>query len=94
MWLLSFTDKDQNPLCLGNYSFISEPIHLIDMVVSLWKMTNSRKDFPAHDVWALFIYSSNEYVWRISRIPGTVIDGEGFKNKSDTGLTLEEFRVQ
>lgn len=57
-------------------------------------MTNSHKDFPDHDVCALFIYSSNEYLLRTYRIPGTVIDGEGIKNKSDIGLTLEEFRVQ
>lgn len=64
------------------------------MVVSLLKMTNGHKDFPDRDVCTLFIYSSNEYLLKISSIPGTVIDAEGIKNKSDTGLTLEEFRVQ
>lgn len=63
------------------------------MVISLLKMTNGHEDFPDHDVCTLFIYSSNEYLLRISSIPGTVIDSEGIKNKSDTGLTLEEFRV-
>lgn len=58
------------------------------------KMTNSHKDCPDRGVCALFIYSSNEYLLRIYSIPGTVIDAEGIKNKSDTGLTLEEFRVQ
>ena len=57
-------------------------------------MTNSHKDFPDHDVCALFIYSSSEYLLRIASIPGTVIDAGRIKNKSDTGLTLEEFRVQ